>query len=134
MLIATMSGNLNVVGKFKDGTFDLEKREFTEGGELEPKTVKELTVTVKAGQTSGKVKVTVEPNIGQNNKYLTKVVTGSTSPTAPEYNDYVSDGWEFWDGFDEITAASGNTICVAEVSNANLVKGYGSVKYTTTGG
>ena len=129
----TMSGNLNVVGKFLDGTFDLETLQFTEGGEMPEKEVKTLTVTARAGQTSGKVKVNIEPDVSQNNKYLIKVVTGSTTPSAPEYNDYISEGWSFWDGYDEIAMASGNTLCVAEVSNANMVKGYGTVTYTTGG-
>ena len=125
----TMSGNLNVVGKFKDGTFDLETREFTEGGEMPAKTVKELTVTAKAGQATGKVKVAVEPNIAQNNKYLVKI--GTTQATEPDYNDYISEGWTYWDGYDELTATNNDYIAVAEVSNANLVKGFGEVKYTT---
>ena len=129
----TMSGNLNVVGKFLNGVFNLETRVFEEGAEPEPKTVKELTVTAKTGQTTGKVKVMVEPNISQNNKYLFKTATGSTAPTSPDYNDYIAEGWEFWDGYDEITAANNDYICIAEVSNANLVKGFGSVKYTTGG-
>ena len=128
----TMSGNLNVVGKFLDGTFNLETLQFTEGGEMPEKEVKALTVTVRAGQTSGKVKMDVTPDVSQNNKYLVKVVTG-TAPDAPEYNDYISEGWTFWDGYDEITAASGSIICVAEVSNANRVKGYGTVTNSTGG-
>ena len=131
----TMSGNLNVVGKFLDGTFDLETLQFTEGGEMPEKTVKELTVSARAGQTQGKAKVSVEPNLSQNNKYLVKIAagSGSTAPTAPEYNDYISEGWSYWDGYDELTAASNNYICVAEVSTSNKVKGYGAVKYTTGG-
>lgn len=128
----TMSGNLNVVGKFLDGTFNLETLQFTEGGEMPEKEVKPLTVTVRAGQTSGKVKMDVTPDVSQNNKYLVKVVTG-TAPDAPEYNDYISEDWTFWDGYDEVTAASGSIICVAEVSNANRVKGYGTVTNSTGG-
>ena len=126
----TMSGNLNVVGKFKDGVFNLVTREFEEGATPTAKTVKTLTVSVRAGQATGKVKVTVEPNPAQNNRYLYKIETGNSAPTAPDYNDYISDGWSYWDGYDEITAATNNYIAIAEVSNANLVKGFGTVKYT----
>ena len=127
----TMSGNLNVVGKFLDGTFNLETREFTEGGTMTAKTVKALTVTLKTGQTSGKMKASVEPNVGQNNKYLTKV--SNSAITAPDYNDFISEDWTFWDGYDELTVASGSYLAVAEVSNANLVKGFGTVQNGTSG-
>lgn len=121
----TMSGNLNVIGKFLNGTFNLETREWTDNGEVPAKTVKEITLTLKTGQTTGKMKVSVSPNIGQNNKYLYKVATGTV--TAPDYNDYISEGWNYWDGYDELEVASGSTLAVAEVSNANLVKGFGTV-------
>ena len=122
----TMSGNLNVVGKFLDGTFNLETREWVDGGEVPAKTVKEITLTLKASQTEGKMKVNVTPNIGQNNKYLYKV--SSAQPVSPDYNDYISEGWTYWDGYDSLTIASGSYLAVAEVSNANLVKGFGSVQ------
>lgn len=127
----TMSGNLNVIGKFLDGVFNLETRVFEEGATPTAKTVKTLTVTATAGQSTGKVKVNVEPSIAQNNKYLYKIETGSNAPTAPDYNAYISEGWTYWDGYDEITAANNNYVCIAEVSSANRVKGYGTVKYTT---
>ena len=121
----TMSGNLNVVGKFIDGTFDLVNRVFDDDGELPEKTVKALTVTIKAGE-SGKVKVDVNPNPAQNNKYLYKVY--DSQPEAPDYNDRVFEGWEYWDGADQLTVAAGKYLAIAEVSNANLVKGFGSVQ------
>lgn len=122
----TMSGNLNVVGKFLEGSFNLETREWVDGGEIPAKTVKEITLTLKAGQTEGKVKVSVTPNLGQNNKYLYKVA--DAAGTAPDYNDYISTGWTIWDGYDELTVAASKYLMVAEVSNANLVKAYGSVQ------
>ena len=125
----TMSGNLNVIGKFLDGMFNLETRTFEEGAEPSAKTVKTLTVTATAGVATGKVKVTVEPSVSSNNKYLYKVDSATTTP--PDYNAYLSDGWTFWDGYDEITAANNNYIAIAEVSNANRCKGFGEVKYTT---
>ena len=130
----TMSGNLNVVGKFLDGTFNLETLEFTEGGELPAKTVKTLQVELKASTAQGKVKViNITPALSQNNKYLVQVSTGQNAPEAPAYNEFISEGWMFWDGYDEITAANNNYVCIAEVSSANKVKGYGSAKYTTSG-
>ena len=127
----TMSGNLNVVGKFVDGVFNLETREFNDNGELPEKVVKTLTVTIKAGQSEGKVKVNVTPDMTQNNKYLYKVA--DTAPTTPDYNDYISDGWSVWDGTDELEVATSKYLAVAEVSNANLVKGFGSVQNASTG-
>lgn len=121
----TMSGNLNVVGKFIDGTFNLETLEFDDDGELPEKTVKALTVTIKAGE-GGKVKVDVTPNPAQNNKYLYKVE--DSQPTAPDYNDRVVEGWNYWDGADQIEVATGKYLAIAEVSNANMVKGFGSVQ------
>ena len=128
----TMSGNLNVVGKFLDGTFNLETREWADGGTLEEKTVKEITLTLKASTTEGKMKVSVTPNIAQNNRYLYKVST--TEVTAPDYNDYIGEGWNYWDGYDSLTIASGSYLAVAEVSNANLVKGFGTVQNPSTSG
>ena len=122
----TMSGNLNVVGKFLDGTFDLTTRTWTDGGTVPAKTVKEITLTIREGSTEGKVKVSVSPNLGQNNNYLYKVADETV--TSPDYNDYISDGWAIWDGYDELTVASGKYLAVAEVSNANLVKGFGVVQ------
>lgn len=121
----TMSGNLNVVGKFIDGTFNLETLEFDDDGEMPEKVVKTLTVTIKAGET-GKVKVDVSPNPAQNNKYLWKVT--DSEPTAPDYNERITEGWQYWDGSDQLTVAAGKYLGIAEVSNANLVKGFGSVQ------
>ena len=128
----TMSGNLNVVGKFIDGVFDLETLTFDDDGEVPEKTVKVLTVSLKAGQTTGKMKVNVSPNPAQNNKYLYKV--DSTEPTAPDYNDHIVEGWNFWDGADELTVAAGSYLAIAEVSNANLVKGFGKVQNPAASG
>ena len=121
----TMSGNLNVVGKFIDGTFNLETLEFDDEGVVPEKEVKQLTVTIKAGE-SGKVRVDVAPNPAQNNKYLYKV--SATEVAAPDYNDRIVEGWNYWDGADQITVAAGSYLAIAEVSNANLVKGFGSVQ------
>lgn len=126
----TMSGNLNVVGKFIDGTFNLETLEFDDDGELPEKVVKNLTITIKAGE-SGKVKVDVSPNPAQNNKYLWKVF--DAQPEAPDYNERVVEGWNYWDGADQLEVASGKYLAIAEVSNANYVKGFGSVQNGTAG-
>ena len=87
----TMSGNLNVVGEFLDGTFDLENRVFEEGAEVPKKQLKQLTVTLKPGQLKEAIKsvptrggdgddeneglmqfykVNVTPDIMPNNKYV----------------------------------------------------------------
>lgn len=122
----TMSGNLNVVGKFQDGTFDLEKREWVDGGTVPAKTLKEITLTLTASAEEGKMKVAVTPNITQNNRYLYKVST--TEIASPDYNDNIGEGWTYWDGYDIIAIASGSYLAVAEVSNAGNVKGFGIVQ------
>lgn len=124
----TMSGNFNQVGAYKDGTFDLVTRTWTDGAVLPDKTLGTITVTAKAG-TEGKVKLSVSPEKGQNNFYLTKVSTSEI--TMPDYNDFTSEGWDAWDGYDQITCASGSYIAVVEVSGSNLAKAGGSVQYTT---
>ena len=124
----TMSGNLNVVGKFLDGVFNLQTRVFEEGATPTAKTIKSLTVTLRAGQSTGNVKVSVEPNISQNNKYLYKTGDASLGTSSPAYNDYVSEGWTYWDGYDEIPCASGKYLYIVEVSNANYAKGFGEVQ------
>ena len=145
----TMSGNLNVVGKFLEGTFDLESRVFTEGAEVPAKQVKDLTVTLTdtgrywyPGQLVGNgtrtigeaepmplFKVNVTPDIAQNNKYLV-CTTGHyyEEYDKPYYNDAITGyDWEFWNGTDERAIAEHDWLLVAEVSNNNLVKGFGAV-------
>ena len=127
----TMSGNLNVVGAFIDGSFDIATRTWTDGGTPAAKTLGELTVTLREGSTEGKVKATVTPALTTNFTYLTK--TSTSSITLPDYNDYVSTGWTVWDGYDEITLATGSYLAVVEVSNANLAKAGGTVQNGTAG-
>ncbi len=126
----TMSGNFNQVGAYTDGVFDLTTRTWTDGGTIAAKTLGSLTLTVAEGTTSGNVKVTVTPDKSQNNYYLYK--TGAGAITLPAYNDYISSGWTSWDGYDEITLASGSYLVLVEVSGSNLAKSGGTVQYGST--
>lgn len=128
--VVKMSGNLNQFGDAVHGTFDLENRTWIDGGVLPAVTIGTLTLTISAGQETGKAKVTVSPAISQNNKYVYKTAAAAIS-NLPTYNDYVSDGWTIWDGYDEIEVTANNYIAVAEVSSNNLAKAAGSGQYVT---
>lgn len=116
----TMSGNLNVCGKFTEGTFDLVKRTWTEGGTVGAKTVESLTVTISAGGA-----VSVSPALATGHSYVYKIE--DAEPTAPDYNELLNEGWKAWDGESAIEVESGKYLGIAEVSNAGYCKGFGSV-------
>ena len=121
-----MSGNLNVVGSFIDGTFDLATRTWTDGTDTTPRTLGELTLTISEGSENGKVKVGVSPQLTPNRFYLYK--TSASQITLPDYNEYISTGWNLWDGYDELAVTASNYLAIVEVSNANLAKAGGTIK------
>ena len=82
-----------------------------------------LTVTSKAGSTTGKTVLTVSPSKGSGNSY--KYKTGA-SVTAPVYDEVCSSGYTDWDGSAEITATTGQKILVVEVDSANKAKAAGT--------
>ena len=125
----TMSGNLNVMGKFVEGTFNLETLEFIEGGTVPATEIGTLTVTLAQGTGTDKVKPTVTPALTEGNAYVYKVST--TSPTLPVYNEALTEGWEAWDGTSEITVAANSYLLLAEVSSYDYAKKGGSVKNGT---
>lgn len=73
-----------------------------------------LQVQSAAGTETGTTTITVTPEKTGENVYMYK--TG-TSLELPVYNDVcnASNGWKSWNGTDDITAASGQDIVVAEV-------------------
>jgi phi13 family phage major tail protein len=73
-----------------------------------------LQVQSSAGTSAGTTAINVTPEKTGENVYMYK--TG-TSLTLPVYNDVcnVSTGWKSWNGTDDITAATGQEIVVAEV-------------------
>lgn len=116
----TMSGNLNVCGKFTEGIFNLADRTWTEGGTITPKTVETLTVTITSGGA-----VSVTPALASGHAYVYQIT--DNEPTAPDYNEVLGDGWKAWDGESVIEVESGKYLGIAEVSNSGYCKGFGSV-------
>lgn len=77
----------------------------------EEKTLGTLTVQSAAGSSSGKTKLTVTPQLSYGMKY--KIKTGTTD--LPTYDQALTDGgWLDWNGTDEVVAASGSQLVVAE--------------------
>lgn len=109
----TASGNLNCVGDPINGYFDVTAKEFKEGDYTE--TLGALTVTSIAGATTGTTKVTIAEPLTSGNVYMYK--TASTV-TAPVLNDDCS-SYTLWNGTNDITATTGNKICIVEV-NASI--------------
>lgn len=122
----TMSGNLNVMGKFVDGKFNLATRTFTAGGTITPTELGTLTLTTAAGSQNGYIKVTVSPALTDGNSYVYK--TAAAAITLPNYNEQLTEGWEVWDGVDDIACASNNYIAIVEVTPSDYAKKGGTKK------
>ena len=73
-------------------------------------------MTSTAGNTTGNTVITVSETLGSGNSY--KYKTGA-SVTVPSVGDTCSSGYTNWNGTDEITATSGNTIVIVEVDSNN---------------
>lgn len=78
------------------------------------KTMDTLNVQSAAGDATGKTKLTVTPEKGEDSSYVYK--TGQ-NVSIPGYNDIcnVNSGWTTWDGAEEITAKTGDKIVVVEI-------------------
>lgn len=84
-----------------------------------------LNVTSAEGTNVGFTVITVNENtLEGDNKYVY-----SATETLPTYNQDLS-SWTAWNGTDEIEAATGTKICVAEVTSANLAVKAGVVTVT----
>ena len=83
-----------------------------------------LTITSAAGTASGDTKITVA---GEGGGQLVYKVTDAA--LTPLYRDYAGDWTEFADG-DDITAATGKKINVAEIDADGYVVGFGSASVT----
>lgn len=115
-------GYWNIVYHFTDRFWN----DFTENGivlilDHSDTTLKALTVVTSEGTQAGDVAVEVSPAIGASNSYVYKVAD------APEHIDYGKDlsGWTAWDGDDEITAADGKALMIAEINASSKAVGYG---------
>ena len=84
-----------------------------------------LNVSSAEGTNVGFTVITVNDNtLEGDNKYVY-----SATETLPTYNQDLS-SWTAWNGTDEIEAATGTKICIAEVTSANLAVKAGVVTVT----
>lgn len=81
-----------------------------------------LTVTSRAGSTTGSTALTVSPVKDAANRYQYK--TGSDL-TLPSYNEVCTTGYTSWNGSDDITAATGTKILIVEVDAEHKAKAAG---------
>ena len=86
-----------------------------------------LTVTSEAGTAVGDTAITVTQSLGAGNSYKYKVAT--TAPTVT-YGQVLGSGWTAWNGTDDITAATGKGITIAEVDGNNRAQAAGSATVT----
>lgn len=121
----TGAGNLNPVGDPIFGYFDIQEKKFTAGDYTE--TLGALTVTSVEGATIGTTKVTVTPALTSGNVYMYK--TASTV-TAPLLNDDCT-SYTVWNGTSDITAVTGNKICIVEVDSSYRAKKAGIATVTS---
>ena len=89
--------------------------------------LEEVELTAAAGAASGQTKITIEnPISGASYKY-------STDGPAPTYKQKLTSWTEFTSG-ENITAANGTTVYVAQVDSQNQAIGIGTVTAVTNGG
>lgn len=119
------TGNLNTVGDPIFGYFDTVTKTFTEGDYAA--TLGTLTVTSTAGATSGKTAITVAPTLTSGNLYMYKTATTVTSPIL----DADCSSYTVWNGVSDITATTGDKICIVEVNSSLLAKKTGTATVTS---
>lgn len=115
----TGAGNLNTVGNPELGYWDTVTQTFTKGDYTE--TLGTLTVISVEGSNSGATKITVSPILDAGHVYMYK--TASTI-TAPLLNDDCT-GYSVWNGSADISAITGNKICIVEVDSSYKAKKVG---------
>lgn len=81
--------------------------------ELSSAELRALTVASVAGTSSGKTAITVDPALASGCSYKYKA---AANPTLPLYDQVCTTGYTAWDGVAEITATSGQTIVIVEVT------------------
>lgn len=118
----TCSGNLQCIGDPVEGYFDTMNKQFYEGSMA----IGTLTVTSVAGTLTGDTKITVSPTLTAGNSYMYK--TASTV-TAPSLGDDCS-AYTEWNGTADITATTGNVICIVEVDSNKLALKTGTTTVT----
>lgn len=119
------TGNLNCVGDPIEGYFDTVTKTFTEGAYTQ--TLGALTVTSVAGTTSGTTKITVAEPLTSGNVYMYKTASTVTPPVL----DADCSTYTLWNGVADITAVTGNQICIVEVNGSILAKKAGVATVTS---
>lgn len=87
-----------------------------------------MTVTSVAGSTSGFTKITVEPTLTSGNSYKYKV---AANPTIPVVGALCNTGYKVWNGTEDIEAATGQKIVIAEVNADSMCIGACTVTVTS---
>lgn len=108
----SVSGNLNQVGKFIDGGFDLTAKTFSTtipAGFLSVKAVSDVDEL--------KISVTVKPTLKAGNSYVYKL--SSAAPALPALDEVLNSGWISWNGIADIAITTGPYIVVAEIVTAS---------------
>lgn len=89
-----------------------------------------LTVTSKAGKTSGTTKLTVSPQMADIlGQYYVEAVSGTNDPTTITYGTDMTtkSGFVLWDGKSDVTANSGKAVQVVETDRNGKAVGVGKV-------
>lgn len=89
-----------------------------------------LTVTSVAGTASGKTAISVLPAKASANTYKYKI---GADVKAPAIGSVVDDTFTAWDGIVEITAATGQEICIVEVNSTAYAVKTGKVTVVSKG-
>lgn len=118
------SGNFNAVGDVVLGYFDVTSFEFTEGEYAAA--LGSLTVTSIAGATTGTTKITVAEPLTSGNVYMYKTASTVTAPVL----DADCSSYTLWNGIADITAVTGNQICIVEVNTSYQAKKTGITAVT----
>lgn len=121
----TCSGNLNCIGDPIQGYFDKDTKAFTAGDYTE--TLGTLTVTSVAGATTGTTKITITEPLTSGYSYMYKTASTVTAPVLnADCTTYTP-----WDGTSDITAVTGNQICIVEVDDQYKAKKTGTTTVTS---
>lgn len=89
--------------------------------------LKTLEIASTIGAESGKTKLTVTPEKSASNSYVYQV---GSALALPSYGDILVSGWTVWNGTDEVDAAAGDQIAVAEINGNKECVGAGRITVT----
>ncbi len=90
-----------------------------------------LTVVSVPGALQGETSLYVNPPLSGGNSY---VVSTGAAVSLPNLDDVLSDGWDSWNGTDDVEATDGHQIAVVEVDTDDKAKKGGiAIVYANTG-